>query len=107
MVKLATPAALLYACLILALALRLQLAHPGDLGLDGVWLLLASLPGSLLPLMVPLPESREVFIAAMTSVGLIQAGLVWLAGRIFDSPLLQKPGPVIMPPSTSTSLPEQ
>ncbi|WP_106398119.1 SCO4225 family membrane protein [Actinocorallia populi] len=107
MVKLATPAALLYAALILGLAHRLHQAPGADPGLEGIWLLLASLPAGLLPLMLPLPESRDVFLLAMTSAGLFQALLVWLAGRVFDSPLLQKPGPVIMPPSTRISLPEQ
>ncbi|GAA0955665.1 SCO4225 family membrane protein [Actinocorallia libanotica] len=93
MVKLATPAALAYAALILFLAHRLHTAPGADPGLEGVWLLLASLPTGLLPLMLPLPESRDVFLAAMTSAGLLQALLVWLAGRIFDSPLLRRTGP--------------
>ncbi|MEO3783037.1 hypothetical protein ABGB12_06900 [Actinocorallia sp. B10E7] len=107
MVKLATPAALLYATLILCLSHRLYAAPGADPGLDGIWLLLASLPTGLVPLMLPLPESREVFLLVMTAAGLFQALLVWLAGRMFDSPLFQKPGPVIIPPSTRTSLPEQ
>ncbi|GAA2726606.1 hypothetical protein GCM10010439_29760 [Actinocorallia aurantiaca] len=107
MIKLATPAALLYAISILCLSYRLHTVPGSDPGLDGVWLLLASLPTGLVPLMLPLPESRDVFLLAMTAAGLFQALLVWLAGRMFDSPLLQKPGPVIMPPSTRTSLPEQ
>ncbi len=107
MVKIATPAAVLYALLITGLSFHLHRAPGADPGLDGLRLVLVSLPGSLLVLMCPLPENRDLFIAAMTSMGLLQAALIWLTGRIFDSPLLQKPGPVIMPPSTRISLPEQ
>lgn len=66
---------------VVAIAVAVMLAQPSpDANFAGVWLIVVTLPLSLLAIMLPVQGTAALVVLTVT--GLVQAALLWLIGRL-------------------------